>query len=67
MAEQTVDVGDRGSPEYVAWLLFRTIAVNEGKFVGSTVKADKNWTLHTYEQCLAVARGSTAEHALKKG
>lgn len=67
MADQTVnDVSDRGSPQYVAWLLLRGVALKEDKLnSGEFVMADKEWVLRTYSQCLAVTTGIPADAVLK--
>lgn len=59
------DISDRGSPQYVAWMLLYGIAMHEEKTYGGTVKADKEWVLRTYEQCLTVTTRGSAENTLK--
>jgi len=64
MADEIKDVSDRGSKEYVAWLLLRAIAFGENKTTGPEVKADKEWVLKTYQRCLHVTRSGSATDAL---
>lgn len=67
MADETiVDKSDRGSPQYVAWLLLLGIARQENKTFSGELKADKEWVLKTYDQCLSVTFGGDAEDVLKK-
>lgn len=57
-------VGD--SQEAVAYYLMTNIAICEGKTnTGDWVnKADREWILNTYAQCLSVIKGSDARSAM---
>ena len=66
MADQTIlDVSDRGSPQYLAWLLLESVASSEDKGVGDWVSADREWIYKTYEQCLRRANSASAEQVLR--
>lgn len=67
MADQTIrDVSDRGSPQYVAWLLLKSVAASEEKGVGEWIEADREWLFKTYEQCLRMANSGSAESVLRE-
>ena len=58
MPDQTIiDESDRGSREYVAYLLLKGMALNENKLdTLGLVRADKTWILKTYARCLQTVR-----------
>ncbi len=60
MADDAITPSHSGanSPEYVAFLLLRTLADIESKELnrGYPNTADRNWILDTYAECLDVVR-----------
>ena len=65
MAETVLKLGE-GTPEEVAFKLFQTIAMSEGKKVygtGGLKPADKEWVLKTYAECLMTVKNPSAKLA----
>ena len=60
MADQAVVHMGENSPEFVAVILLRTVASNEGKSLfghgGDGASADRKWLLDTYAECLQAVR-----------
>ena len=69
MADAAKVLIGENSPEEVAFRLLQTIASNEGKSLrggmgGEGAKADRQWLLSTYAECVSVVR--TGYYAEKK-
>jgi len=56
MADNTVVHIGENSPEYVAYLLFTTIAGIEDKILNSRGGVDRKWVLDTYAECMNAVR-----------